>query len=923
MIKKTSDIRYIILICYIITSFFCSAQTVSISILGSVVDSTRNDVLRNASISLFNLNKNKLDQVTLTDNFGQFNLKINSKDSIYRLDITHTGYEIKRINFNSKKVKSEDFKSISLKIKSNKLDTIDLSPVRMNRDTIEFIADYFSLDSNAVIEDLLYKLPGLIIWGDGKITYKNKIVPKVLVNGQEFFGSDKGIALKNIPKSSVDKIQLYETTQRYEMENNSSSYEMNVQLKKGKEKMLFGNIAMGYSFNKYLDVSSSLNYRDDLNQVSLIYAKNNINKNLSSIDQLLSNSAYKGVGISADYNPNFFKSGLSSEDVIGARYYRNFNSLSKKSTKYLTTSFLSKWSNEFNVDSSSINYVSQALNNNYSNRKTQNDRRGYENQMNSSFINYFDWNNRPTSITALLSTNVSDFKSLNNSEVEFEFSNNHSKNNLLSQSDNKKTHVYSKVGIDIEPKLNHYNFLNKIKINTFLEVSLKNSKSLLNRSNDYINFIDNLESKQFNRLYSSTQKGYNATANLRLTYDNISIFQQTSITNEKSDYHVDDLNEGVYSVNYLTREEELIRYNLEQGLSYNKLLFSKKRLGRFKKHLNLYANVVNRIYVNDNQSTFISRNIKQNFIGLIASSGLSYNYEKISKYNFTSNINTNYNEVYPEIDQLSPIYDDINPSSKQIGNLNLRQSNKYVFNWKTTLQPSNSHGVNFTFDIKKEYFNHEIIDSIVYAENQTEYYNINSYKRGENFSINFIQKAAKIFKNRDNINYEFSLRFSNRLKYQYINIDLYKLNQNTYSGTFNIYYTKIDKLQLGVKNTVNLYASRRLIENEDYTEKFTNLNWNSTFVIAYGITKNWQINNNVTNKLFKYSTIDNLFIWNVNSTYRIGKQKNYEVKMSIYDILNQNKGIYISNNIESTTIGYKNTLNRFFMLSIAYFPRYF
>src|SRR5690606_41131314 len=55
------------------------------------------------------------------------------------------------------------------------------------------------------------KLPGMVVWGDGMITYNGREIPNVLVNGKPFFGSDKGIALQNIDKEAVKKLQVYDT----------------------------------------------------------------------------------------------------------------------------------------------------------------------------------------------------------------------------------------------------------------------------------------------------------------------------------------------------------------------------------------------------------------------------------------------------------------------------------------------------------------------------------------------------------------------------------------------------------------------------------------------------------------------------------------------------------------------------------------
>lgn len=54
-------------------------------------------------------------------------------------------------------------------------------------DTVEYNAGSFKTQPNAVIEDLLKKLPGVEVDKDGKIKAQGKEVKKILLDGKEFF----------------------------------------------------------------------------------------------------------------------------------------------------------------------------------------------------------------------------------------------------------------------------------------------------------------------------------------------------------------------------------------------------------------------------------------------------------------------------------------------------------------------------------------------------------------------------------------------------------------------------------------------------------------------------------------------------------------------------------------------------------------
>jgi len=67
----------------------------------------------------------------------------------------------------------------------------------------------------------------------------------------------------------------------------------------------------------------------------------------------------------------------------------------------------------------------------------------------------------------------------------------------------------------------------------------------------------------------------------------------------------------------------------------------------------------------------------------------------------------------------------------------------------------------------------------------------------------------------------------------------------------------------------------------------------------------------------------NFTIWNASVNYKFLKGNVAEIKLSALDLLHQNKGLinYGSNN--SITQGSVNTLQQYFMLGFAYYPRKF
>lgn len=75
-------------------------------------------------------------------------------------------------------------------------------------DTVEYNSSAYKLQENAVVEDLLKKLPGITITEEGKILVNGKEVKKVMVDGKDFFRSNPNLSIKNIPASIMEKLQV-------------------------------------------------------------------------------------------------------------------------------------------------------------------------------------------------------------------------------------------------------------------------------------------------------------------------------------------------------------------------------------------------------------------------------------------------------------------------------------------------------------------------------------------------------------------------------------------------------------------------------------------------------------------------------------------------------------------------------------------
>lgn len=155
------------------------------------------------------------------------------------------------------------------------------TPIKVMEDTVEFNADSYKTQPNAVVEDLLKRLPGVEVGSDGSITANGQTVTKILIDGREFFNDDPAVASKNLPVEMVDKLQVVQRKSDLArltgVDDGEDETVINLTVKKGKNNGWFGNAEVGYGTDSRYKGSMIVNRFWDGNQMTVIGNANNIN----------------------------------------------------------------------------------------------------------------------------------------------------------------------------------------------------------------------------------------------------------------------------------------------------------------------------------------------------------------------------------------------------------------------------------------------------------------------------------------------------------------------------------------------------------------------------------------------------------------------------------------------------------------------
>jgi len=201
----------------LITAFsiaFLTAFGQEMKVSGTVYDTTGTKPLPNALAMAIRVKDSLLLSFARTDAKGHFNLKGLQMDT-FSLVLAHPDSDDKTyFIFGNPQNLDINIPSIRMPAKSQLIDEVIIyaykEPIYYKGDTLVYVADSFKVGENAVVEDLLKKLPGITVDKDGKIKSQGKDIDKVLVDGDEFFGADPTIATRNLGASGVESVQVYE-----------------------------------------------------------------------------------------------------------------------------------------------------------------------------------------------------------------------------------------------------------------------------------------------------------------------------------------------------------------------------------------------------------------------------------------------------------------------------------------------------------------------------------------------------------------------------------------------------------------------------------------------------------------------------------------------------------------------------------------
>jgi len=926
-----------------------STSTLLGAIIGKVRDSTYKYVLNSATVSVYNQVDSSLLKFTIPNDLGEFNIGKLPLNLPLKLLITHIGYTPYKKIFTLNTTKNTiDFDWIYMHQNSGKENLLEevkitsYAPVRMNGDTLEFNPRAFKMDANATTEDLMRILPGMVIWGDGDITFNGKKINSLLVDGKPFMGgSDFTTATQNLPVDVLDKVQVY--SQRDEKNPLDSTLNANLKLKEDKKTGYFSKIGGGYGSNNRFATDGMLSGYNKKMQISTVGAFNNTNKSAANINTLIRSNSYKGQGNTIDYQSDFKRAGINIGTTAGTRLQYDFISeVSSQNSRRLITDYFFKRNNETINNSHFANTTLKTdsiLSNNTVNQATN------INTNNSLSVSY-DQKDKNYSFKILTVADIGESNNLSKSNGEQirtgtteqlstskSLNSNYSSRNNLTFNAEFQNRREGYEGDATKRRKRH--LLSAFTIG--YKFDYEENEGHRHNLSSILSTINPASNKSFDRLYqhNNTSSGHT----LNVTYPNLKklIFGFANLGGISLDlsstlaFNQDNINALVFDTDdqtqkhgingYLTNNRNENVKDIQPKLVISKN-FDKGLTNRYRQRLGVSFVPIIQYYSMQSLATQQVQNFSYQYRKFIPRASLSYYNHQYGTFEVNNSLNYSTHVGYPTVNHIAPLVDSANVWYIPKGNPQLRPEYTNTFAWQISLEsrkPKNPYGIDFNIDAS--FTQDKISDSTFY----------DNIGRRINYEVNLTGNKywhlggsyRKAYSPNKSNTFRFNFRYNRYHYYTPSYLDALLITSDNDNNNFEaeITYSFLDIVNINAKQGVNFYKNLQRGSSQRYEGLNKYSRFSSTLQLPKNLTWGTNINFN-TSKAENRPTV-HYAIWNASVTYRFMKGNRGEINFSALDLLKQNKSVINITNRNVQTFGFNNVLQQYFMFGLAYYPRKF
>lgn len=906
----------------VISLFFYSSYSQKTNVQGLLIDDDLKPI-HNAVIALLTPKDSILYQFTRSNKQGEFEFK-NVKNRGFILMTSHSQYAdyVEDITVNES---SKNLGTIPLISKSRLLQEVIIKSgsVRIKGDTTSYRASDFRVDANANVEELLKKLPGIQVDKNGEIKAMGEKVSKVLVDGEEFFGDDPGMAVKNLRADAVKEVQVFnkksEQAEFTGIDDGNSQKTINLKLKDDKKKGYFGKVDAANGPMEDIDSR----YNTNLLLSSF--------KGKRKISGFLLNGNTGQDGLSWQDNDKFgggnnnFSMNMDDDGNVGYEWSGDNNDeepfVNTENGFIRNTNFGMQYSNKWN-DKHNLNMTPKFNNQIYTNTKERSNKTQIgtiqlnENETTTSDINRSNfkingiYDIKIDSVNTLKISTRANFYTTDSKEFSDGITtdeNNVIKNNRLRDNNSN----FDKQALSASLLFKH----------KFKKARRTFSANLAwNVLNNEVNSILISNNESFdNGILSNTINLNQNRIGERTTNDNALSIAYTEPLSKKFalqigyeiDYNIGKSKQKTFDFSSTSNSYDVLVNDLSNEFKQTIIIQKPNlKISYNSKKINYSFGSGFGITTFDLEDQTINQQYKRNFINIFPSANFSY------KYKTNSNVSLRYSGStrQPTLEQLQPLRNNQDFFNQIVGNPNLKQSftNNINFSMNSYNMLSEFYfynGINFRTTSNLIIYDREI--NLQDAKTTSRPINTNG-----NFSINFYSGFGYKIKKID-LNVNLNPNFNYDKSVVSINSQLFD-SKNSNSG-FGISVNKEKEKKYSFALSNRFTNTRNSTTQNDEVKSFNTNNISLDAGVYF--SKNWKIASDY-NLFIRQKTIDfqdNLTnqLWNVR-LQRTFKKEEFTAYFLVRDILNQNIGIQRFS-FENTIGEERNDrLKRYFMLGLTW-----
>lgn len=280
---------------------FLFAQTITLQ--GRVSDSLNNNLSYANIVVKPTMDKDNV-KFTTSDANGNYRIDL-QKEITYEISVYYLGFETFKQHFKSSK---NDILNFSLKTNPTVLKEVEINfelPIVIIGDTTTYAVEAFNKGSERKLKDVLGNLPGIKVEKNGTVFFQGRKVTDLLVEDKEFFNGGTKLGVENIPADAVNKVQVLEDYNNISFLKGLSDEDhiaLNIKLKEGKKKFVFGDLEGGKGNENYFKGGSNVFYYSPNQTINSISSLNNIGDKVFTFTDYLNFQGGVNAIFSGDFN---------------------------------------------------------------------------------------------------------------------------------------------------------------------------------------------------------------------------------------------------------------------------------------------------------------------------------------------------------------------------------------------------------------------------------------------------------------------------------------------------------------------------------------------------------------------------------------------------------------------------------------------